>query len=154
MIGARAATTRSTIRRLILSSIKREGDSFNNSPTPVYDYNQMMYRLDLATIPALTRLGGDYDDDGDVDGADFLVWQQTRGTFVQSGTGADGDGSGRVDTSDLAPWRLRYGMTNGVASSNASSLAVPEANLFAASAACVIGASLTRRRRIRRGDGS
>jgi hypothetical protein len=114
----------------------------------------MMYRLDLATIPALTPLGGDFDDDGDVDGADFLVWQQTRGTFAQSGTGADGDGSGRVDSSDLAPWRLRYGMTNGLTLSNASSLAVPEANLLAASAACVLGASFTRRRRIRRGDDS
>jgi len=128
--------------------------SGNNSPTPVYDYNQMMYRLDLATIPALAPLGGDFDDDGDVDGADFLVWQQTRGTFAQSGTGADGDGSGRVDSSDLAPWRLRYGMTNGLTLSNASSLAVPEANLLAASAACVLGASFTRRRRIRRGDES
>lgn len=97
--------------------------SGNNSPTPVYDYNQMMYRLDLATVPALTRSGGDFDDDGDVDGADLLVWQQSLGTAVASGTGADADGNGRVESFDLAPWKRRFGRS---AAGGSPSAAVPE----------------------------
>jgi hypothetical protein len=97
--------------------------SGNNSPTPVYDYNQMMYRLDLSTIPALTRLGGDYDEDGDVDGDDFMLWQRSLGAVVPSGTGADGDGNGRVERADLAPWKLRFGRS---ATSGGASAAVPE----------------------------
>ena len=124
--------------------------SGNNAPTPVYDYNQMMYRLDLATIPSLTRLGGDYDEDGDVDGADFLVWQQTLGTAVPSGPGADGDGNGRVDSFDLAPWRLRFCATGGLAANNAGGMAIPEADALVASTVCAVGASLARRRRVSR----
>ena len=85
--------------------------SGNDTPTPVYDYNQMMYRLDLATIPALTRLGGDFDLDDDVDGADLLAWQRSVETAVASGTGADADGNGRVESFDIAPWRLRFGQS-------------------------------------------
>jgi hypothetical protein len=121
--------------------------SGNNAPTPVYDYNQMMYRLDLSTIPQLTRLGGDYDEDGDVDGADFMLWQRSLGAVVPSGTGADGDGNGRVEQADLAPWKVRFGAAAGMIPSSAGGLSIPEANSLATSAACAVGASLYRRRR-------
>jgi hypothetical protein len=86
--------------------------SGNSNQTPLYDYNQMMYRLDLSTIPSLTALRGDYDGDADVDGADFLAWQQTIGQTVPPLTAADGDGSGVIDSGDLSPWRLRYGKSH------------------------------------------
>lgn len=125
--------------------------SGNNSPTPVYDYNQMMYRLDLATIPALTRLGGDYDDDGDVDGADFMVWQRSLGAVVPSGTGADGDGNGRVESFDLAPWKLRFGQT---AASEGIQAAIPEpatSMLLAIAAVATLRGTLNSRSTSRRG---
>ena len=120
--------------------------SGNSSPTPVYDYNQMMYRLDLATIPALTRLGGDFDDDGGVDGADFLTWQRSWGTAVPSGTGADADGNGRVESYDLEAWKARFGATVP-AGATPGGLSVPEANSIAALATCAVAASLLNRRR-------
>ena len=83
--------------------------SGNPAQTPLYDYNQMMYRLDLSTIPQLTPLRGDYDGDSDVDGADLLAWQQTLGLAVAPFSGADGDGSGVIDASDLGVWKQRYG---------------------------------------------
>jgi hypothetical protein len=50
-------------------------------------------------------LDGDYDSDGDVDGNDFITWQQQVG-----GPGsADGSGNGVVDGPDLAIWRNNYG---------------------------------------------
>jgi hypothetical protein len=50
-------------------------------------------------------LPGNFDGDDDVDGNDFLVWQQQLG-----GPGsADGDGSGTVDAADLALWQTGFG---------------------------------------------
>jgi hypothetical protein len=55
---------------------------------------------------------GDYNNNGFTDGADFLLWQQTRGQPVLNpGDGADGDESGIVDAGDLAFWEARYGLT-------------------------------------------
>jgi hypothetical protein len=103
--------------------------SNSDTPTPLYDYNQMMYRLDLSTIPPLTPLGGDYDDDGDVDGTDILVWQRTLGDAVPSGTSADGDGSGVIDAGDLAAWKRRFGRSSGLSAATGG-VAVPEPSLL------------------------
>ena len=49
---------------------------------------------------------GDYDVDGDVDGRDFLVWQQSfAAPAVPPGSGADGNLNGLVDGPDLVVWR-------------------------------------------------
>ena len=53
----------------------------------------------------------DYDDDTDVDGNDFLLWQRQLGATVPNGTGADGSGNGLVDAADLALWRTQFGTT-------------------------------------------
>lgn len=54
---------------------------------------------------------GDYNNNGLVDGADFLIWQRTLGQEVlNEGDGADGDESGFVDAGDLAFWQERYGL--------------------------------------------
>ncbi|MCC6492723.1 MAG: hypothetical protein IT424_06860 [Pirellulales bacterium] len=56
-------------------------------------------------------LDGDYDNDADVDGMDFLAWQRS---FNQTGDGlpADGDGDGMVDADDLALWHGGFGEAN------------------------------------------
>jgi hypothetical protein len=100
--------------------------SGNSAQTPLYDYNQMMYRLDLSTIPQLTPLGGDYDGDGIVDGADLLSWQRSLGSIVPSATGADVNGDGRVDHADLAAWKLRFGAGAVPPGDSPTPLVVPE----------------------------
>jgi hypothetical protein len=98
-------------------------NTFLNTPaTPVYDYNQIMYRLDLATIPPLTPLAGDYNGDHTVDGVDLLIWQRTLGANVAKYSGADGDGSAIIAAGDLAPWTLRF----GVSQTEIGSVPVPE----------------------------
>lgn len=52
---------------------------------------------------------GDYDVNGVVDGADFLLWQRTLGATVALGSGADGSGNGSIDAADLAVWRDHFG---------------------------------------------
>lgn len=68
----------------------------------------------------------DYDDDGDIDGADFLAWQQTLGDSVTSGTGADGSNNGVVDGADLDLWETQFGGGAAIAAGQASAAAVPE----------------------------
>jgi hypothetical protein len=67
---------------------------------------------------------GDYDQNGAVDGADFLVWQRQLG---QSGPGlaADGDGSGAIDAADLRFWETHLGQL-GVGGLDVRANAVPE----------------------------
>jgi T5SS/PEP-CTERM-associated repeat protein len=68
-------------------------------------------------------LAGDYNLNGAVDAADYVVWRKTLG---QTGDGlpADGDGDGMIDTGDYDVWRTNFGLTAGAAA--ATSAAVPE----------------------------
>ncbi|WP_428306634.1 dockerin type I domain-containing protein [Lacipirellula sp.] len=53
---------------------------------------------------------GDFDGDGDVDGADFLTWQRGFGLTGQpNATTGDANGDGNVDAADLALWKSHFG---------------------------------------------
>lgn len=60
--------------------------------------------------PSALLLAGDFDTDGDVDGADFVEWQRGLGSLYQA--------------SDLADWQANYGAT----AQAPAALAVPEPN--------------------------
>jgi len=66
---------------------------------------------------------GDFNDDGRVDAADYVVWRKTLDQPVDRGVGADGDGDGMVTLADLDVWRATFG-TNYLDGSG--SAAVPE----------------------------
>lgn len=89
--------------------------------------------LDSAALPWVEEnidslvVEGDYDFDGDVDGADFLVWQRqydSSGPFPIDNTYADGDGDGTVNTPDLGVWQDQYGFES--AAMFGSVVTVPE----------------------------
>jgi hypothetical protein len=118
--------------------------SANSNPTPLYDYNQLMYRLDLSEIPDLfARLPGDYNRDGIVDGADYIVWRRA----MQDGANlaADGSRNGVVDQADYDVWRAHYGAT--AASGAIVGQAVPEPPCGVLFAVVLVAASITRRDR-------
>ena len=56
------------------------------------------------------ELPGDYNHDGTVDAADYVVW---RSTLDQTGTdlAADGNDNGAVDAADYQLWRANFGIT-------------------------------------------
>ena len=54
-------------------------------------------------------LPGDYNGNGMVDAADYVVWRDTHGQSVADGAGADGNGNGLVDDGDYSVWRANFG---------------------------------------------
>ena len=87
---------------------------------------------------------GDYDRDGDTDGADFLLWQRQFGTTANPhGSGADGNGDGTVDNADLEIWQQNY----GEGAEPLSALGIPEPSTFAL---FILAGSLMLRRRAKR----
>jgi hypothetical protein len=99
------------------------------------------FRLDIARNPpgkafalrsittASPPLAGDYNRDGTVDNADYLVWRQYIGISTKTGitylvATADGDGNGVVDASDYVVWRNNAG--SSAASASTESHALPE----------------------------
>jgi hypothetical protein len=86
--------------------------------------NSLAFYDEILTPEAIAALGGatangiavaptvdaDFDNDGDVDGADFLTWQRGLGitTGATNGQG-DADGNGAVNAADLAAWKASFG---------------------------------------------
>ena len=54
-------------------------------------------------------ISADFDNDGDVDGRDFLVWQRGLGTTNAQKADGDADNDTDVDGNDLAIWKLQFG---------------------------------------------
>lgn len=82
----------------------------------------------LATPPAGTP--GDFDLDTDVDGADFLLWQQGLGTTY--------------DAADLADWKANFGLP--AAAAVVGAVPEPGSALLAISGATIIGVMVRRRK--------
>lgn len=80
----------------------------------------------ITVMPLQTALAGDYNGNGAVDAADYVLWRNTTG---QTGTGlpADGNGNNSIDAGDYNVWRAGFGQT--AASGLAAATAVPEPNV-------------------------
>jgi endonuclease I len=70
-------------------------------------------------------LSGDYNRDGIVDAADYVVWRRALGENVTAYDGADGDGDGMIDDGDYDVWRANFGST-AAATGSFATRAVPE----------------------------
>jgi hypothetical protein len=94
---------------------------------------------------ALVSLTGDYDHDGTVDAADYVVWSKTLGQ-TGAGLAADGNGNGMIDNGDFDVWRTNFGQTSGSGSGASANRAVPEPTTVL-QLVLVAAAVSTRRRR-------
>lgn len=89
----------------------------------------------------------DFDEDGDVDGVDFLTWQLGLGTLVGASHGdGDADGDGDVDDNDLAIFEADYGSSALVA----SIVGVPEPGAMVLAAIVVLMCLLSHRQKVMR----
>ena len=65
--------------------------------------------IDHLMLGVLPNFYGDYNQNGAVDTADYLLWRKSKGTLLPRGTGADGNANGVVDDEDYGFWRAQYG---------------------------------------------
>jgi hypothetical protein len=95
---------------------------------------------------------GDYNGNGTVDAADYVVWRDNNG-LMSGATAAQGDGTGdgMVNTADYGFWRERFGTTvGGSAVGMESFAAVPEpSSLFMGLGAVVAMLAVFLHRRLR-----
>lgn len=100
--------------------------SNNPNPTPLYDYNQLMYRLDLSTIPVLSDEGfaADFNADGLVDRFDLDQWSESYGIDY----GGDADGDGLTTGNDFLIWQQQLGSQISLTSFDVVAEIVPEPN--------------------------
>jgi hypothetical protein len=100
-----------------------------------------------ATASSPPTPSGDYNNNGVVDPADYVVWRDTLNqSAAPQGSGADGNANGTIDAGDYSYWRERFG--NIVVGSGAGAVApVPEP---AAVVLLLTGLLLVRRSRARR----
>jgi len=108
--------------------------------------------IELHVAAAVVGVPGDYNGNGIVDGADYVVWRKNKGaTGSPTVSQGNGDGDGDVDDDDYTYWRTRYGNTSGSGSGGGlqANAAVPEpAGLVLLTIAGTLSA-LRRRRRER-----
>jgi hypothetical protein len=98
----------------------------------------------VLNLVASAAANGDFNDDGTVDGADFLAWQRGFGT-TSGGTLANGDanGDGAINGDDLTIWKNQYG-TAQVAPTTAS---IPEPATLGMIAVAGLGMAAANRRK-------
>jgi hypothetical protein len=73
-------------------------------------------RIDIGAFelpPSSPAAFGDYNRNGLVDAADYVLWRKTLGQSVGPYEGADGNGSGIIDEADYTVWRARIGTIPG-----------------------------------------
>jgi hypothetical protein len=87
----------------------------------------------------LSGIAGDYNHNGVVDMADYVLWRNTKGQ-TGSGLAADGNNDNVVNDLDYSFWRARFGNTSG-SGSGLGGAAVPEPGLLSL-IVCAIGALL------------
>lgn len=82
---------------------------------------------------------GDFDNDGDADGADFLKWQQQSGLtglFPLQRRAADANADGVVNGADLDVWKTATAAAGGTAIGASTVVPEPHAGALAAAAIC------------------
>lgn len=115
--------------------VRRGGDSNSlatnlsnatrESMLAIFEGNNTGFRLAAAAVSV--GVAGDYNGNGVVDAADYVVWRDHLGTSFQLTNEVAGTTPGTVTNEDYAAWRARFGNTSGAGAGNSlASASVPE----------------------------
>jgi hypothetical protein len=97
------------------------------------------------TLDPVVVNNGDYNGNGFVDAADYVVWRDMEGQAVTPNSEADGDGDGTIGPGDYDYWRARFG--NAIGSGAEVGAAVPEPSALALVLFAALGCLAPRRNR-------
>ena len=91
-------------------------ESFTNGP--------VVYHIDNVRLFTPASVAGDYNNNGTVDAADYVVWRENVGqaTIPNRGPGI----MGAIDSADYDFWASRFGATSGSGSLLGHAAGVPE----------------------------
>jgi autotransporter-associated beta strand protein len=109
------------------------------------EYGLTSVRLSLMDEPTSPNPAGDYNHDGVVDTADFVVWRKAFGQI--GGTVGDGNGDGRVDEADYFVWKSNVSLRSPPPAAGAGT-AVPEPSTALLAALVAISICAKRRRKL------
>ena len=98
--------------------VSRTFNSWNNNDI-------VLLGVSATATPSLP-LAGDYNNDGSVNSADYVVWLKSFGQSIANGQGADGNNNGTIDNADYTTWRQNFGNPSGPGSGSIQSAQVPE----------------------------
>jgi hypothetical protein len=92
---------------------------------------------------------GDYNNNGVVDAADYVVWRQAQGAGATSLTNRDPANSGAVSAGDYNSWRSHFGNTSGAGAGGGLTSTVPEPGTIVLALMMLVGAMFLRGRGVR-----
>jgi len=113
----------------------------DNSGFGAFDLDFISYQLGVHVPVAAPTANADFNNDGIVDGSDFLTWQRGFGSPGTPATG-DANGDGNVDGLDLAIWESQFGTAPPLSAMNV----VPEPTSLVMLLMASLGWTATRRR--------
>jgi len=126
-----------TVGGLILGGVAQTTAGTYGSSSSLATFKLDEFFAGAGVVTLAPANDADFDNDGDVDGGDFLVWQRHFGSTSATSATGDATGDGAVTGADLAAWRAAFGAHAAPALS-----VVPEPStvgLLAALALCLIG---------------
>jgi hypothetical protein len=106
------------------------------------DLSNVYHAVSWTPLPDSTR--ADYNGNGIVDAADYVVWRRTLGSTTDLRANGDNTGAsgGTIDQADYAFWRSHFSMPAGSGVGTLSATSVPEPAalvLILAAATCLLG---------------
>ncbi len=112
-----------------------KGNVFTSVPVSNNAFGNEVLASAITTIVrtnAIAANSADYNQNGIVDAADYVIWRKTLGlAAVPPGSGADGNGDGTVNGPDYDLWRSHFGNPFGAgAGGDLSSNTIPEPASF------------------------
>lgn len=107
------------------------------------NHNDIITLTELPQFPwnNAARLPGDFNRDGLVNSADYVIWRSSMGE-TGAGLAADADFNSRVDDGDYAIWRANFGQGTPAAAAFAS---VPEPQCLLLLGIAILAAAIPRR---------
>jgi hypothetical protein len=121
------------------------GDGSFSATLYAMSTNQGIQAFTFTLSPSVTAVAGDYNGNGKVDAADYVLWRNTLGQSVTAGTGADGNADGTITQADYDFWKAKFGNTSG--SGSLASANVPEPASIVGCCIAVGAVSMLSRRR-------